>query len=249
MAIMKKLYLSIDLEKDPWTNQVPVNETVTLLHLLDEQQITFFVSGEGFAEAPDLVATVANAGHEIGLHSYHHKMVSDTDFLLQQLLLSKNFIDLYKPQGFRAPFAYLPKESLAVLKKFGFKYDSSAFFPHKILGDVAELAVSSWKLLPTNPLLTFPRGPLQTLRNFELPYGSGLITTLFPTIQRFFIDRSNLSSTVFIHPWQLKQHGLNRNLNLLPYAPSALTAIEYLCKHYKLAKMEELLNEDQFKSI
>lgn len=243
---MKKLYLSIDLEKDPWTNQVPVKETLTLLHLLDGQQITFFVSGEVFAEAPDLVATVANSGHEIGLHSYHHKIITDTDFLLQQLLLSKNFIDLYKPQGFRAPCIQLPSGSLDILKKFGFKYDSSAFFPSPVFNKLTELAVSSWPLLPIAQKLTFPRGPFKTLQNFELPYGSGLITTLTPTIQRVFIDHAKLPSIIFIHPWQMRGHSLiHKDWQLILYSFSAYGAVKHLCKHYKLARMNELLNEDK----
>ena len=53
--------------------------TTELLNILRQEDIkaTFFVLGENLEKYPDLSRDIADAGHEIGNHSFSHKKISD----------------------------------------------------------------------------------------------------------------------------------------------------------------------------
>src|SRR5262245_546810 len=55
-----------------------VPSTERILALLESQRVkaTFFVLGEVGSAHPALVRRIANAGHEVACHSFHHTLVS-----------------------------------------------------------------------------------------------------------------------------------------------------------------------------
>lgn len=109
--------------------------TSQILDLLDEHGVTgtFFVLGEVGERFPELVKKIADAGHEIGVHGYHHvqffRMTQEKAF--QELSSAKKLLeDLMGKEvtGHRAPaFSITPetKWGLDVIAKAGFSYDSS----------------------------------------------------------------------------------------------------------------------------
>lgn len=97
----------------------------------------FFVVGRMVEEHPDVVHTIAAAGHEIGLHGYEHDNLThyDSDALT---LLDKNLarvgslvesITGTRPQCFRAPYLLYPlfyrRDVYAMLKAQGYKWVSN----------------------------------------------------------------------------------------------------------------------------
>lgn len=243
---MTKLYLTVDLEKDPWTNQIPSQETTRMLNILKQknQLITFFVSGEVYEEAPDLVDLVATSGHEIGLHSYHHHVLNNKEDLVNELNKAADFIKKYHPKGFRAPCIRLPTGSLGVLKNYGFLYDSSVFFPMVAKEEILEIPASSFSLLPVTSKFCSPKDFGLALLNLEIPYGSGLFTALLPAVQRYFINRSKQPCVIYLHPWQLSKHkifGPFKKWGLLPYTPSCEKSFTALCQNYTLSPISTLV--------
>ena len=94
---------------------------------------TFFVVGELAAEHPDLIAAIAGAGHEVGLHGWRHVPLDKLtpDELRSDLRRGKAAIEDatgVPVLGFRAPIFSLYRDTLwavATLREAGFAYSSS----------------------------------------------------------------------------------------------------------------------------
>jgi peptidoglycan-N-acetylglucosamine deacetylase len=85
--------------------------TEALLDVLAQQDVkaTFFLKGRNIEAFPESVRSVAQAGHEIGNHSYHHRpmLLAGESFLVEELARTNALIeDLlgYQPVLFRPPF-------------------------------------------------------------------------------------------------------------------------------------------------
>ena len=115
------------------------------LDLLKKYNIktTFFVVGEIVEKLQNILLKIIAEGHEIALHSYHHRrplsmtadeFVEDTK---RSIAIIKNQLD-YDVKGFRAPCFSLDRERLDILKGFGLKYDASKinFGNHKLYGNL-----------------------------------------------------------------------------------------------------------------
>ncbi|MCX6784013.1 MAG: polysaccharide deacetylase family protein [candidate division WWE3 bacterium] len=244
---MDKLYLTVDLEPDPWTNQIPREETETLLDLFGkrDQRVTWFVTGSLAAVAPKLVEQIQNRGHEICLHSFEHSRITCLDSLRSELYKSKEFITKYHPLGFRAPFVDLPSGSLRILKEYGFRFDSS-IYGNEVLNEdeIVELPVTSIRLFGSHRgLPKFPQNFYQALTRGYLPAGGGLLTTLVPRLQLSILKKTK-QPVMFIHPWQLSRHSFKLSWphpSLLLYRFSCLDYVKNICLNYRLGKMSELL--------
>ncbi len=108
-----------------------------ILEYLDKRdlKITFFVVGkdaatEGGAHAMKLIA---DAGHEIGNHSFHHEpwlhLYSEEELEAELESAEKAILDATgrKPTGFRGPGFSLSPSTLRVLKRRGYEYDATVF--------------------------------------------------------------------------------------------------------------------------
>lgn len=143
----KKAVLTFDLEY--WYNSnflggplidnadfSPIKKSLDIiLELLESrgQKATFFVLGQLAQEHPGEVARIYQAGHEIACHGYSHRKLNDLDSksfakeLAEAKTILKNIIKK-EITGFRAPNFSLNKKTswaINVLKRLGFKYDSS----------------------------------------------------------------------------------------------------------------------------
>ena len=112
-----------------------VRDTQWILETLDQKNVraTFFVVGDVAKKFPSLIKQIAQAGHEIGVHSFLHKQIfklSPKEFRHEISYPKKLLEDICSVniQGYRAPaFSVMPQTSWAfeILAEEGFAYDSS----------------------------------------------------------------------------------------------------------------------------
>lgn len=97
--------------------------------------ITFFIVGQDAAleKNHQAIRAIADAGHEIGNHSFHHEswlhLYSETE-IEQEIAIAEHQIEQvtgYRPVGFRGPGYSLSPAVLRVLQRRGYKYDASTF--------------------------------------------------------------------------------------------------------------------------
>lgn len=102
-----------------------------LLGLLKELNLsaTFFVPGWTADHYPAAVETILEAGHEIGHHSYSHRVTGDLTDAQERADFERAFESLARlgaaPIGYRAPSSSLSVRTPDLLLEFGLAYDSS----------------------------------------------------------------------------------------------------------------------------
>lgn len=105
-----------------------------ILKLLSKYNLpaTFFVPGYTADRHPDVVRSIAGAGHEIGHHGYLHEPPNLLKPEEERTMLERGIEALErvvgkKPRGFRSPSGELSKATFGLLSEYGFEYDSSQF--------------------------------------------------------------------------------------------------------------------------
>ena len=107
------------------------------LEFLQERQltITFFIVGQDAALAKNQAAlrSIAEAGHEIGNHSFHHESwlhLYSEAAIKAEFIRAEEHIELVtgqRPRGFRGPGYSFSPRILKVLVERGYEYDASTF--------------------------------------------------------------------------------------------------------------------------
>ncbi|MEM8815855.1 MAG: polysaccharide deacetylase family protein [Pseudomonadota bacterium] len=108
-----------------------------ILEYLEERQqkITFFVVGKDatYDESAEAMKKIADAGHEIGNHSFNHEPwlhLYSEEQLHEELEKAETAIENatgVKPVGFRGPGFSLSSATLRVLAERGYEYDATVF--------------------------------------------------------------------------------------------------------------------------
>jgi peptidoglycan-N-acetylglucosamine deacetylase len=97
--------------------------------------ITFFIVGQDAALSKNwnAIRSIANAGHEIGNHSFHHEswlhLYSEPE-IEREIIMAEEHIEMVTgqhPIGFRGPGYSFSPAVLNVLKRRGYQYDASTF--------------------------------------------------------------------------------------------------------------------------
>jgi peptidoglycan/xylan/chitin deacetylase (PgdA/CDA1 family) len=103
-----------------------------LLTLFDELGLrsTFFVEGWNGLHHADVIARIAERGHEIGLHGWvHERWAEELDDRAREQLLFDGTAALHAagadPAAFRAPGGYRGTHTVTVLAELGYRIDSS----------------------------------------------------------------------------------------------------------------------------
>jgi peptidoglycan-N-acetylglucosamine deacetylase len=102
-----------------------------LLNLFDELRITasFFIEGWNGLHHPEAVRSIADRGHEVGLHGWVHERWSTLTDDQREVLLFDGTAALrsagVQPRAFRAPGGYRGTRTAAVLAELGYTADSS----------------------------------------------------------------------------------------------------------------------------
>lgn len=194
------------------------NNTRTVLDLFDECGVkgTFFTLGWVAERFPGVVREIAARGHEIGCHSYWHRLIyrlSPEEFREDTLRARRAIEDAAGApvEGYRAPNFSVMKKSwwaLEILAECGFRYDSSVFpIRHDVYG-YPEAPRRPFRVdTAAGPLAEFPMTTFRWLGSANLPIGGGGYLRIFPE----FVTRTGVRKAseegipliAYIHPWEL----------------------------------------------
>ena len=140
-----------------------------LLDVLDRTGIraTFFVPGYTAERWPGVIRSIRDAGHEIAHHGYLHESVANLSAEAEEAVLVRGLAALdavtgVVPSGWRAPMWEASWSSAELLKRHGFRYDSSlmdADRPYLLAagmgGSIVELPIH-WSLDDWEPYVYLP---------------------------------------------------------------------------------------------
>ena len=208
------------IDRDSWSSYQSrvVNSTRYILDQLDSRNIkaTFFVLGYVAQRHPQLVADIAAAGHEIGSHSYWHRLVYQLkpDEFREDLRQSKDTLEQIAQASvtaFRSPSFSITKKSLwalDILAEEGFKVDSSIFpVRHPRYGIVGSPSVPYELKLPAGNIWEFPITVSQFGNRWNIPIAGGGYFRLFPlSLTLGLLRRVNMTLNqpfvFYVHPWE-----------------------------------------------
>jgi len=185
-----------------------------VLEILDRHGLkaTFFFLGWVAERNPDALRMVAALGHEIGVHGYDHRLIyhqtpaafeHDVSTALERIrrVYSGDVL------GYRAPSFSVREDtlwSLEILKKLGFRYDSSVFPFRRQRYGIAKAPRAPYEAIPG--LFEFPMSTV-SLFGRALPVAGGGYFRLYPSwLTRWAMRRINAEgrpAIVYVHPWEL----------------------------------------------
>jgi peptidoglycan/xylan/chitin deacetylase (PgdA/CDA1 family) len=124
-----------------------------ILRLLADERLpaSFYVPGYSVVHHTEAVRAIQAAGHELGCHGNVHEMLDQLDeqqeirVLEEQLEIFERLLGL-RPVGYRSPSWELNRRTPVLLKRYGFRYDSS------LMGD----DVPYWLDTAAGPLAEVP---------------------------------------------------------------------------------------------
>ena len=242
-----------------------VASTQRLLHLLGRRDIqgTFFILGWVARKFPRLVQAIHAAGHEIGSHSYWHRLIytQTPQEFRQDLRESKRVLEdiIQSPvEAFRAPSFSITRRSLwalEILAEEGFRTDSSVFpTRHDRYGipgarpEIHALATAS------GSVTEFPPTIVQWWR-MALPAGGGGYFRLYPyalthALLRRVNGRHGRPFMFYVHPWEVDpgQPRLPVGSRLSRFRhyvnlKNTEQKLERLLSHFKFGRMCDVLAE------
>ncbi len=202
---------------DQWPSFESRVETATrrLLALLSDQHVraTFFVLGYVADAYPELIEEIAAEGHEIGVHGYYHRFVSQMtadEFAreLDQTITAINRITGITPAGHRAPyFSFNANTPWAfdVLESRGFHYDSSVFPTRNMLYGFPDAPRFPYKVAD-HEIMEFPATTMP-FAGKKWPIAGGFYNRALPysVIRRGIqqVNEQGEPAIIYIHPWEL----------------------------------------------
>jgi len=192
--------------------------TRRLLELLGRHnaRATFFVLGWVAEAFPQLVREIDQAGHEIGSHSYWHRLVYhlEPEKFRQDLRLSKHVLEDITGKRvtlYRAPSFSITNRSLwalDILAEEGFLGDSSIFPIRRIRYGVPRSRRDLYRVeTKAGPLWEFPP-TVWRLARLNLPMAGGGYFRLYPgAVTRFALRRVSRTTQrplmFYTHPWEV----------------------------------------------
>lgn len=189
-----------------------------LLDLLAEASVlaTFYIVGEIAKSHPALVRAIHEAGHEVGSHSWDHRMVNrfEPATFREDLMRSKDALEQATGSpvfGFRAPTFSVSRATpwaIDVLAECGFEYDSSIFpvrhdrygIPDAPRGPF--FAVGKEREILELPPLTY------RMAGMNLPVAGGGYFRLFPLgflragLRQAARAEPPVAGMLYFHPWE-----------------------------------------------
>lgn len=194
--------------------EIEVN-TMKIVDVLGARQIkaTFFILGRIARDMPHLVRAIADAGHEIGSHSFYHRRLYNLapEQARAAVRDSKSALEDAcgaAVVGFRAPDFSIVRSNqwmFDVLREEGYVYDSSVYpiAVHDVYG-IGDF--SSRPLRLPNGLIEIPMSTVRALGK-SLPFGGGGYFRLYPLwLTRMLGSRANRDGrpvVFYLHPAEM----------------------------------------------
>jgi polysaccharide deacetylase family protein (PEP-CTERM system associated) len=189
--------------------------TMRMIEILDgcKTHATFFVLGWVAEKCPQLVRTIAAAGHEIASHGYGHELVYSlrpSEFR-SDVLRSKQYLEdlTGKPiRGYRAPSFSITDWAIPILQDVGFSYDSSVVptIAHDRYGRLNGMDAGRPVVLLRDDFYEISISCLR-LGKRGIPWGGGGYFRLVPYLLWLWgvrnILRSGKPYIFYIHPWEI----------------------------------------------
>jgi len=194
-------------------------EVESILDLLEEKHVTatFFVLGWVAKQHPRLVQAITNRGHEIGCHSYAHRLVYDlspVEFRADTMRAVAAIADAggVVPRVYRAPSYSITRDSfwaLETLIECGFSHDSSIYpISHDRYGIAGFERHAHAIDTPSGPIMEVPIATVRLAGGHVAPIGGGGYLRLLPYrytaagIRR--VNREELQpACIYFHPWEI----------------------------------------------
>ena len=207
------------VSRDDWDHYPSrvVQNTRRLLGIMERHRVqgTFFVLGWVAEKFPFLVKEICAQGHEIGSHSYWHRLIYDLkpEEFRKDLRRSIDILQDISGQAvksFRAPSFSITQTSLwalDILAEEGIEYDSSIFPTHHDRYGIpdAPREIHQVETSATN-LWEFPMS-VAHWRGLSLPASGGGYFRLYPySITRRLIRQINQTGRplmFYLHPWEI----------------------------------------------
>ncbi len=191
--------------------------TRRVLQLLAEFSVqgTFFILGWVAERFPGLVREIQSAGHEIGCHSYAHRLIyemtpkefcDDTERALRAIEDATGV----QARSYRAPsFSITPRSlwAIAILLELGFTHDSSMFPVRHDLYGFSTAPRQPFRICVNGRSLVEVPPPTMKFGPWTLPVtGGGYLRTLplryqFRAMEK--LQKRGESFLLYFHPWEL----------------------------------------------
>lgn len=206
------------IDRDSWGRQTSrvernVDRLLELMAGHGDVRCTWFILGWVAERAPHVVSRIAEAGHEIASHGYHHDLLDDLspESFEADVQRSKRLLEDIGGAaviGYRAPSFSIKEWAFPILQEAGFEYDSS-FFPTvghdrygRLDGVAPDHAVA--EVLPGFFEISISS---MSLASVAVPWGGGGYFRLLPySVFRAGarrILRSGRPYVFYIHPWEI----------------------------------------------
>jgi len=178
---------------------------------------TFFILGWVAERFPALVREIASAGHEIGCHSYSHRLVYEltpAQFREDTRRAAERIADACGvwPRSYRAPSYSITRASwwaLDVLAGLGFTHDSSVYPIHHDRYGVPDFPRSAQLIdTPSGPILEVPVAAARLSAGRVAPVGGGGYLRLLPYRYtaagiRRLNEKERIPACIYFHPWEI----------------------------------------------
>jgi polysaccharide deacetylase family protein (PEP-CTERM system associated) len=234
-------------------------QTEQILTLFDRHNVraTFFVVGWVAERQPKLIRTIAAAGHEIGCHSYAHRLVYDLspEEFRADTVRSVNAIaeaSGVMVRAYRAPSYSITKKSiwaLEILSELGFTHDSSIYpVAHDRYGIPGFERHAHIITTPSGPICEVPIATVKFSNGYTTPVGGGAYLRLLPYRYtaagvRKLNAEERQPACLYFHPWEID-----------PDQPKLATSLIARMRTYTglrtmTGKIDRLLSEFQFSTL
>jgi len=176
---------------------------------------TFFTVSDIVASHPDLVARIADAGHEVGSHTHSHRQFTELTRAARREELRRSRERLASAtgepvQGFRAPSFAVSDDHFDLLAEAGYAYDSSVVPWRSIPGWYG----GEFDIQRPSPARAVDPSAPGGLTEVPVAAMPGLRLPLTGTWIRFFgvrytiagmrlLARQGTAPVLYVHPWEL----------------------------------------------
>ena len=236
--------------------------TERLLELLKEKKVfgTFFILGWVAERYPKLIQRIANEGHELGCHSYWHRLVYEMTPQEFSADLSQARAVIEQAAGtevrlYRAPSFSITKSSLwalDILAEQGFQVDSSIFpIQRERYGIPDSTSAIHLRNGIQQSIVEYPPTAWQ-VGALRVPVGGGYFRLAPRWLTQVAIDgarRSGIPAMFYVHPWEIdpqqpRVEGV-RFMNRFRHSVglnATYSKLNWLLNHNRFSTMSDVMN-------